>query len=114
LDPAALRFERWVKKKGTQFTLQARSEGAVDQYGDPAITYTPSTVYGFIHVRGRELIQTSEGLFSEETLVVDIPLTQTINAQDKITVGSADYEVGPVQALGTHKRFEARRMVPVA
>jgi len=97
-------------------TIKTRTEGSADSSGHVPITYASpgSTVKGFVDdAQERAVNQQTEGLFIEETKLIDLSADQTVHELDKLTINGVDYEVQNVTPYASHLRIIAKRMVPV-
>ena len=111
MDPAAQKYKSYLTMHGVSITRMARVEGAAKADGNPAITYTSSTIKCQLYRPTETLIQMEGGVLPEESRIVNIAVDQAMEELDEIIVDGITYVVGPVETRVTHRRFRAKRVV---
>jgi len=115
--PEASRFDRLLARLAKRYSSEVtilwwdRTEGAADEHGDPAITYTTSTITAIVGESTRQLLQAEAGVIEEYSRTVYVSRSETIEELDKVTLDGEEYIVGVVETKRPYKTFIARRRI---
>ena len=110
MDPAAQKYKSYLIMRNYTITLRTRTEGAVDDLGHKAETFTNSTIYASVHQDRNSLVQRDEGIAAEVTEIIHMAADTTINELDHVIVEGIEYICEVPDIRFTYKAVRVRRM----
>ncbi len=108
--PAAEQFKAYLIMRNYTITLRTRTEGAVDNQGHKAESFTNSTIYASVHQDHNSLVQRDEGIAAEVTQIIHVAADTTISELDHVIIESIEYVCEVPEVRLSYKAVRVRRI----